>query len=250
LFTTNQVEYYNRASMVRLFGEVIRKNEERAYNAYTLGWNYRLNPVQAAYARSQLERLPANTTMFTSNGNYLSEKLRALPGLIPPYLPDESTHVYHMFRIRFEPARLGYDIHKGRFSQAVSTAMQAEGLPLRYYQFLPVPGQSVFRHKQGFGYGIPWSLPRARQVNYDIEAYPVTLDVLESTRCIGKSGTSGPNYFRNRSTMDAYIQGFEKVWDNLDIVVDYAHKLDYQSPWSNIALSTRGDWVDMSPKQG
>ncbi len=54
LFTTNQIDYYNRASMVRLFGEVIRKGEERAYNAYTLGWNYRLNPVQAADARSQL----------------------------------------------------------------------------------------------------------------------------------------------------------------------------------------------------
>ncbi|MCK4898004.1 MAG: aminotransferase class I/II-fold pyridoxal phosphate-dependent enzyme, partial [Anaerolineales bacterium] len=40
LFTTNQIDHYNRASMVRMFGEVIRKGEERAYNAYTLGWNY------------------------------------------------------------------------------------------------------------------------------------------------------------------------------------------------------------------
>jgi hypothetical protein len=152
-----------------------------------------------------------------------------------------------MFRIRFDPTQLGFDIHPGRFTHAISAAMQAEGLPLRYYQFLPVPGQSVFRHKQGFGDGIPWSLPRARQVDYDIEAYPVTLDVLESTRCIGRSGTSGPNYFRNRTTMEVYIQAFEKVWDNLDPVIDYAQDLDYQPPWSQIALSTRGDWVDHSP---
>jgi dTDP-4-amino-4,6-dideoxygalactose transaminase len=249
IFTTNQVEYYNRASMVRLFGEVIRKGEERAYNAYTLGWNYRLNPVQAAYARSQLERLSAYASSFSANGNYLAEKLSQLPGIYPPFIPPGSTHVYHMFRIRFDPTQLGFDIHPGRFTEAVSAAMQAEGLPLRFYQFLPVPGQMVFRHKQGFGNGIPWTLPGALPVNYDIEDYPITLDVLENTRCIGKSGTSGPNYFRNRSTMDAYFQGFEKIWGNLDTVVDYAQILDYQPPWSQIALSTRGDWVVMSPEQ-
>ena len=247
LFTTNNMDYYNRASMVRLFGEVIRKGEDRAYNAYTLGWNYRLNPVQAAYARSQLKRLTDYSSLFSENGDYLASKLAQLPGIIPPTIPDGSTHVYHMFRLRFDPSVLGYDIHPGRFAQAVSNAMYAEGLPLRFYQFLPVPGQMLFRLKQGFGDGIPWTLPGARAVNYDIEEYPTTLEVLESTRCIGKSGTSGPNYFGNRKTMDAYVQGFNKLWENLDGIVDYAQNIDYQPPWSNMALSTRGDWTVMAP---
>ena len=249
LFTTNQIDHYNRASMVRMFGEVIRKGEERAYNAYTLGWNYRLNPVQAAYARSQLNRLPVNAKIFSENGSYLAAKLSKLPGIIPPYIPSGSTHVYHMFRIRFDPSALGFDIHTGRFTQAVSDAMHAEGLDLRFYQSVPVPGQMVFRLKQGFGRGIPWTLPHARPVKYDIEEYPVTLDVLETTRCIGKSGTSGPNYFRNRATMDAYVRGFEKVWENLDPLIDYAQDLDYQPPWTSIALSTRGDWIVMTPEK-
>ena len=59
--------------MVRMFGEVIQKGKERAYNAYTLGWNYRLNPVQAAYARSQLKRLDRNSLLFKENGAYLTE---------------------------------------------------------------------------------------------------------------------------------------------------------------------------------
>ena len=126
--------------------------------------------------------------------------------------------------------------------------MLAEGLPLRFYQYLPVPGQMVFRLKQGFGDGIPWTLLGAHSVKYDIEDYPITLDVLENTRCIGKSGTSGPNYFRNRATMEAYISGFNKVWDHLDDIVTYAQDLDYQVPWSNIALSTRGEWTVMAPE--
>ena len=249
LFTTNQIDHYNRASMVRMFGEVIRKGEERAYNAYTLGWNYRLNPVQAAYARSQLIRLPVNAEIFSENGGYLAAKLSQLPGIIPPYIPSGSTHVYHMFRIGFDPSALGFDIHTGRFTQAVSDAMHAEGLDLRFYQSVPVPGQMVFRLKQGFGRGIPWTLPHARPVKYDIEEYPVTLDVLETTRCIGKSGTSGPNYFRNRATMDAYVKGFEKVWENLELLIGYAQELDYHPPWTSIALSTRGDWTVMAPGQ-
>ena len=82
-----------------------------------------------------------------------------LPGIISPFIPVGSTHVYHMFRIRFDPTIIGFDVHPGRFTQAVSDAMYSEGLPLRFYQFSPVPGQMVFRKKIGFGYGIPWTLP-------------------------------------------------------------------------------------------
>ena len=248
LFTTDENDFYNRASLVRMFGEVIQKDQTRAYNAYTLGWNYRLNPVQAAYARSQLTRLDDNAGIFYENGAYLTAGLQDLPGIIPPVVSAGCTHVYHMYRILFDPGAAGYDIHAGRFTRAVEDVMKAEGLPLRHYQNIPVPGQMIFRLKEGFGNGVPWTLPGARDINYDFEEYEVTLQVLETSRCIGKSGSSGPNYFRSRQTMDLYIQGFHKVWENLDQVVEYAGKLDYNPPWANIAPSTRGSWTVLTPE--
>jgi perosamine synthetase len=248
MFSTASLEYYNRASMVRMFGEIIRKDQPRAYNAYTLGWNYRLNPVQAAYARSQLRRLDKNARLFSENGAFLANGLRELPGITPPYIPQGSTHVYHMFRIKFDPQSAGLDVHPGRFAQAVADAMRAEGLPLRHYQNSPVPGQMIFRSKEGFGDGIPWTLPRARQVRYDIEEYPITLQVLETSRCIGAPGTSGPNYFRNPRTMQLYLDGFRKVWENLDALASYASQIEYQPPWASVALSTRGVWSVLTPK--
>ena len=121
--------------------------------------------------------------------------------------------------------------------------MQAEGLPLRFYQSAPLPAQMIFNLKQGFGNGIPWTLPGANPVNYDIEGYPNTLQVLESTRCIGRGGTSGPNYFRSRRTMDLYIEGFQKVWENLPEIATFAEQMDYAVPWSNIAPTSSGKWT-------
>lgn len=247
LFSTDREEYLNRASMVRMFGEIVRKGQPRAYNAYTLGWNYRMNPIQAAFARSQLQRLEANATRFASHGARLAEGLRQLPGLVPPHIPDGSTHVYHMFRFRVDPAAAGLDVPAGRLAQAIEEAMRAEGLPLRFYQNTPVPGQAVFQLREGFGQGIPWRLPGANDVSYDLEAYPVTLEVLESTRCLGRPGTSGPNYFGRPETIDLYLEGFRKLWENLGALAQHALRIDYQPPWSHPAPSTRGVWDVLTP---
>jgi perosamine synthetase len=247
LFSTDREEYLNRASMVRMFGEIVRKGQPRAYNAYTLGWNYRMNPIQAAFARSQLLRLPANAATFSANGARLSDGMRELPGLVPPYIPDGRTHVYHMFRFRVDPRAAGLDLPAGRMARAVEDAMQAEGLPLRFYQNTPVPGQAMFQVREGFGGGIPWTLPGAIDRRYDIEAYPATLDVLETTRCIGRAGSSGPNYFGRAETIDLYLEGFRKLWDNLPSLAQHARRLDYQPPWSNPAPSTRGEWDVLTP---
>ena len=248
VFSTDDETAYNRAGLIRMFGEVIRKDQPRSYNAYTLGWNYRLNPIQAAFVHSQLKRLDDYSEQFISNGTYLSEGMQDLPGLIPPHVPDGYTHVYHMFRFKVDPEAAGVEVPAGRLTQAIDDAMAAEGLPFRYYQSIPVPGQAVFQLKEGFGNGVPWTLPDAREINYDIEEYPTTLEVIETTRCIGRGGSSGPNYFRSRKAMDLYLEGFHKVWKNLPELVSYATSMDYHPPWGEIgAPSTRGNWTVLTP---
>jgi perosamine synthetase len=247
LLSTDHVEIFNRAGMVRMFGEVIEKDKPRSYNAFTLGYNYRLNPIQAAYARSQLTRLNDNVRQFQENADYLSHGLMGLPGITPPFIPEGSTHSYHMYRIKFDPQKAGLDVHPGRFTKAIELAMGAEGLPLRLYQNIPIPGQILFKIKEGIGNGIPWTLPDTRKIDYTIEDYPVTLNVLETTRCIGRSGTSGPNYFLNRQTIELYLQGFQKLWDHLPQLAKSAKEIDYQVPWSNFAPSTRGVWTIFTP---
>jgi hypothetical protein len=152
-----------------------------------------------------------------------------------------------MYRMKFDPAAAGLDVHPGRFAKAVEDGMAAEGLLLRLYQNAPIPGQAMFRLKEGFGNGVPWSLPGTNEINYDMEDYPATLEVLETTRCIGKNGSSGPWYFRSQKTMDLYLDGFRKLWENLDELAAYANRIEYKPPWSILAPSTRGTWVVVTP---
>jgi hypothetical protein len=76
----------------------------------------------------------------------------------------------------------------------------------------------------------------------------VTLKVLETTRCVGKNGSAGPWYFRNRETMDLYLTAFRKLWEHLDELATYAQKAEYNPPWTILAPSTRGVWVEVTPK--
>jgi hypothetical protein len=105
----------------------------------------------------------------------------------------------------------------------------------------------MFQLREGFGGGVPWTLPGANARRYDLEEYPVTLEVLEATRCIGRSGSSGPNYFGRQATIDLYLEGFRKLWEHLPDLAHHASRLEYQPPWSNPAPSTRGEWDVLTP---
>jgi len=241
LFVTNDLAYRNKADMLKMFGESLDEGEShgRQYNALTLGYNYRFNPVQAAFARTQLRRLPQYTETIVANAEHLTAQLGEIPGVVPPLVPTGRTHVYHHYRVTFDPSAAGIDLPAGVFRQAVMDAMAAEGVPLRLYQTTPLPGQVLFQRREGFGYGIPWSLPqadpRATARGYAIEDFPSTLRVLESTAIVGQGSGSHTFYYRDR--VELYLRAFLKVFENLDAVIQHAGTIasEYQPPWKGPA---------------
>jgi len=57
LFSTDDDEMAELAGRVRIVRRACHAGRERKYNAYMMGWNYRTDPLQSAFARSQLRRL-------------------------------------------------------------------------------------------------------------------------------------------------------------------------------------------------
>lgn len=210
LFTTDNEEWHKKALRVLMFGDEIR-DMTREYNARIMGWNYRLHSLAAAFARSQLERLPSMSEVRSANGAHLTRSLSEVPGIRPPAVPEGSTHVYYFYPVMVQPEDIDADLDVNAFLRAVMTAMRAEGVPLDRWHRFPVPGQTLFQEMHGYGKGCPWSCSHARPgIRYDPADYPVASDICTRRLVLGSSASSfgPPNGIR---LMESYAEAFHKV---------------------------------------
>lgn len=230
LLTTDDAGLRNRADTVKMFGEKIGRNGEREYNAHTMGWNYRLSSIVAAFTSSQLARLDSYTAMVQAGAQTLAKGLADLPGVIPPSVPDGRTHVYHHFRVRLDPRQAQVPLPTGLFRQAVHDALLAEGIGVTEYQNRPLPGQTLFQQRIGYGRGCPWTCGHAREgQEYRQEDYPATLSVIRSSLLVGKRLCMAS--FRRPELVERYRDAFAKVLENTDELCEYAATIDYVEPW-------------------
>jgi dTDP-4-amino-4,6-dideoxygalactose transaminase len=218
LFVTSCKEYWLRADMVRMFGEQVREKERRSYVAHTLGWNYRTTEFVAAIARAQLERLDEVNENARRNAEILNTILKRVEGVEPPYCPSDRTHVYHKYRVRLFPEKLGIKEKDTVFRDKVLLALQAEGVPAVLWQTFPLPANPLFQRKEGFGKGFPWSFPGARQISYDPFEYPETIKLLNSSIVIGSERY--PIFAQSTDCVELWGEAFWKVFSNLDEVLN------------------------------
>ncbi len=225
LFVTGSEEYRGKANMIRMFGEFLRPDEGRKYMAYTMGWNYRTQELPAAFARSQLKRLDKYNTAAVENGQYLSRQLKEIEGVTPPYVPADRTTIYHKYRIRLDPSRLGIDLNGIRLRDAVMAALKAEGVDAVLWQTVPVPGQPLFQLRQGYGRGCPWNCAHYQgKVGYDVGEYPETVKLLENSLVI--CSELHPIYVQPLELIKYYAEALHKVLENIEKVAEKTASLE------------------------
>lgn len=233
LITTDRPDVYQKAVLLRQFGEVIESGKERTYISHLLGWNHKLNSLQAAFARSQLTRLDAYHARRHVNVTRFLARLAKLPGVQVPTVPPNRTHAWHILRFRFDPDKAGLTVPPGPFRRALHRALRAEGVPMSQYQLVPLPGQQVFRTREGFGRGYPWGLREAHAPIYQIEDYPTAMAVIEDSLTLQKRHLN-PNA---GVVLELYADAFAKVWTQLDVLERMARSMEYEPPWAT-ALTT------------
>lgn len=218
LFVTTDRDYFERADMLRLFGEKILPEEPRSYTAFGVGWNYRIPELSAALARSQLARLSEVNSIGQRNAEYLTAGLEEIPGVIPPYTPPDRTHVYHKYRILLSPEELVVGVPEVEFRDSVLAALQAEGVAVSLWQTIPLSGQPLFRRKEGLGRGYPWNLTsHGRQIEYRVDDYPETVGVLDNSIIVGSD--AHPLYAQSVELMEHYVRAFRKVFSQIENVL-------------------------------
>jgi perosamine synthetase len=220
LLVMDDDEYFMRAKMLRMFGdEIDDETKLRKYNASILGYQYRNLEMPAALARAQLQRLDEYNDWRIANCTYLTERLRDIPGVHPPYVPDGYKHVYWMYVVEFYPEDAGIDVEPERFRVAVEKALFKEGVQVGQWQTMPVPAQDLFQTKKGHAAsGYPWNFTQeGKALVYRAEEYPNALDFCRRYTVV--AGIHPPN---TRELMEKYAEAFEKVFSQLDRVMDHA----------------------------
>lgn len=237
LMTTSSEEIYEKASMLRLFGERgDMKAADRAYLSETVGWNYKLVETSSALARVKLKHLDDYVAKTVNNCDLLTRKLQPLKGIKIPKLPPFKQHAWYLYPVIVAPEQLELDMETGKVRNALLQALTAENVKVLLWQKVPVPAQPMFQTRSAFGKGSPWILGDGDRI-YSIDEYPNAFDACENHFLV--KGLVPPN---GNEVVERYAEAFEKVLSNLEQVLDI-----YEKSGSYVPLKQRMDGLRSSP---
>ena len=209
MFVTNDDQYAASSERVRIFGEALRRCVPRPYMSYGLGWNYKSTELNAALVRVLLSRLDETNKVRIENAEFLTSRLRKLPGIIPPYVPDYAKSVYHYYKIRVDPTQFDVKLSPREFRDRIVVALQAEGVKAAIWGSQPIYMQPAFQTREGFGKGFPWKSPYAtRDIKYEPGLCPVAERISNETFNLSLHPPNGLDL------MEEYAIAFEKVIKN------------------------------------
>jgi dTDP-4-amino-4,6-dideoxygalactose transaminase len=90
-----------------------------------LGTKYRISSIHAALLNSQMDRLENQTSLRSKNADYLTSRLKEIPGLVPRKDYPETTRIaYYAYTLRYKKEYFN-NLPRKRFL----SALKAEGIP-------------------------------------------------------------------------------------------------------------------------
>jgi perosamine synthetase len=167
LITTNDKKIAEQSKILREHGmtKSAFDREKKAtwyYDVVDMGYNYRLNEVQAALGVSQLKRIEEINERRIGAARYYSQKLEEIAGIIPPYEAKDRTHIYHLYVIRVtEKCCIDRDELYKKLS-AKGIGLSVHYTPLHLFDF--------YKKKLGYKEG---DFPFAEKISEEILSLPL-----------------------------------------------------------------------------
>lgn len=227
VFVTDDDDLLAEANRVRNFGQDLGRERSfdpvrpldgtRALRSLTPGHMFRGNEMMAAFARVQLQKLPARTAAAVANAERLREGLAALPGVRLQNIPNDRTSCWHKVRVHLDANEAGVDLAPRAFRDAVRAALTAEGANAVLWQDHALPEHPLFAEGAGFGRGWPFSLsesPETLRESYRAANFPHTRVLLDSS--IVLFSQTRPLIAQSTETVERYVEAFAKVWNHRD----------------------------------
>lgn len=214
LFVTDDADKAMKARQLWSFGETKAPGEDRDYHAHMIGWMYRNNDLTAAFGRAQLTKLDyyiktqqEHTMAFHEQVKHLAAK-----GLILPVVPEGHTPSWYEYVVRLDTQKIGWTGDPAIFRDAIVQTLKFEGVPTVVWQRYILPAMTVFKRKNAYGHGVPWSVDNAgKDVEYIPENYPAALRHSQTHFGLNMP-LRAPN---DDTTVKLLAEAYCKVMDNL-----------------------------------
>ena len=207
IIVTNDDILAERMQLIRNHAEVVVEDKGVQKINNMIGYNFRLGEIESAIGIEQLKKLKKFTKSREQIGNRLTKGLSCLDGLKTPIVKDNCSHVYYVYPMIVDVAKLGCSKFK------IADALRAEGVEVAtaYQNIHLLP---MYQKKIAYGStGFPWTADFARKnISYAKGICPVAERLNDETYL----GFGMCAYDLNDNDIDLIIKSFNKVWSNID----------------------------------
>lgn len=214
---TNNKDLAFKAACMRNHGELVVASNGLEDISNTIGVNYRMTEMEAAVARVQFAKMKELNAPRIQMANRITERLKNVPGITPPHIPEGQSHVYYFYAMKYDENVVG--IPRNIFAKAV----QAEGFTMRPGYVKIIYQEPLFQKKICFGKnGFPFTAnSRNEEIVYNQGLCPVAEKLQASTMLL--TNIIYPPL--TLADMDAFVDAIEKVIRNKDALLESASKL-------------------------
>ena len=181
-----------------------------------VGFNFRMNEIEAAIAREQLKKLPGLVHQRQENVEYLAEKLSKIPCLEPAQIRPGCEHAFYMHVLKYDSSIGG--IHRNRFVNAVKAELapielrETEGVKVVSGYVKPLYLQPLFQRKIAYGSkGCPFT---CSHYPHEVQYLKGSCPVCERMHFDELINHELMRPFMRQEDLDDVVKAFEKVWEN------------------------------------
>lgn len=204
---TDDPELAKRLRLIRNHGEAVIATGMKVESLINMvGFNYRMNEIEAAISIQQLRKLESLQLLRTKLAEYLIEGLSQFKGLALPVPREGCEHTFYRFAVRLDPEQIPVT------AKTFVKALNAEGLDW-LADYIPLNQFPLYQQRIGWGdKGCPFSCPfYDGKPDYSMDGMP---NVRHHLRYSLSTENVRPPL--ELSDMDMMIEGFGKVMSNLD----------------------------------
>ena len=213
---TNDDELALRMQLIRNHGEALTSSGIERFTPKSLvnilGFNFRMTEIEAAMGIEQLKKLDFLNNHRVKLSEYLNRKLSKYNFLSLPKVRENCTHIYYMYILKFNEEIAG--VSRDKFIEAI----RAEGINIWGGYLKPLYLESLYQEKIAYKDGYPFRNNSAykKDVDYSKGICPVAEKLYEKETIVNIF-----NYYPlSTEDMDLIINGFEKVFNNIEELKD------------------------------